>query len=282
MTSAKPDESTRQRPSRLGATIRRLVRARITAGIITVLPILITIWVIRLIFAWMRDASQWAVLGVLDSEWFQHYIWKLERLPGEKLKIQDFLQDHPYLDWGIALFSVLLTIILLYVIGLFATNIFGRRILDLLDSFVERVPLIKTVYRGLKQILASFSGDQTDSFRRAALVPFPNDKLRCVGFITNVFKDSITGEELCAVFIATTPNPTTGYLQIVRRKDITELNWSVEDAIRCVMSGGILKPDFLTLVPNRDLPPGLPNNIGPQVVPPTPQSASEAETPAEK
>ena len=275
MTPAKPDDSTRPRPSRIGATIRRLVRARITAGVITVLPILVTIWVIRLIFGWMRDASQWAVIGVLDSKWFQTYIWKQDLPPDEKLSIQDFLDSHPYLDWGIALFSVLLTIILLYAIGLFATNIFGRRILDWLDSIVERVPLIKTVYRGLKQILASFSGDQANSFRRAALIPFPNEKLRCVGFITNVFNDSITNEELCAVFIATTPNPTTGYLQVVKRKDITELNWSVEDAIRCVMSGGILKPDFLTIIPNKDLPPGLPDNIGPQAFSPAKESDDE-------
>lgn len=85
-----------------------------------------------------------------------------------------------------------------------------------------RVPLVKTVYHALKQIFSSFAGDQTQNFQRVALVPFPQDRMRSVGFVTNVFKDSVTGEELCTVFIATTPNPTTGYLQIVRRCEITE------------------------------------------------------------
>jgi uncharacterized membrane protein len=71
--------------------------------------------------------------------------------------------------------------------------------------------------------------------------------MRCVGFITATFKDSLTGEELATVFIPTTPNPTTGYLQILKRKELVELDWSVEDAVRTIMSGGILRPDFLTI-----------------------------------
>jgi uncharacterized membrane protein len=122
---------------------------------------------------------------------------------------------------------------------------------------------VKTVYHAMKQILSSFAGDQTQNFQRVALIPFPQDRMRSIGFVTNVFRDSITGEELCCVFIATTPNPTTGYLQIVRRSEITELDWSVEDAIRTVMSGGILKPDFLTIVPNQALRAGIHHRDGP-------------------
>lgn len=262
------DKTHEAHPSRLWAAFKALIRARITAGVITVLPILITIWVIRLIFVWMRDASRWAVLAVLESEWFQKYVWKLELAGGERLDLQAFLAQYPYLDWGIAIFSVLLTIFLLYAIGLFATNIFGRRVLELLDTIVDRVPLIKTVYRGLKQILASLGSDQMQSFRRVVLVPFPQEKMRCVAFVTNTFKDSVTGEELCTVFISTTPNPTTGYLQILKRSDIVELNWTVEEAIRTVMSGGILKPEFLTMVSNKDLPPNVPTGVGPGSPPP--------------
>jgi len=73
--------------------------------------------------------------------------------------------------------------------------------------------------------------------------------MRSVGFITATFKDSLSGEELAAVFVPTTPNPTTGYLQILKRSDLVELDWSVEDAVRTIMSGGILRPDFLTIIP---------------------------------
>ena len=271
MTEAEADQLRNKRKrSRIGMAIQRLVRTRLTTGIITILPVLITVWVVQLIFVWMRDASRWVIkalllagtpadsadappmLAQLGFDWakWQH----LESL-GLPHRQEQFFELMPWhVQWGIAFFSVAVTIFFLYVVGLFAANIFGRRAIESLEQLVDRVPLIKTVYRGLKQILASFTSDSAQSFRRAALVPFPQEKMRCVGFITNTFKDSHTGEELCSVFIATTPNPTTGYLQILKRADITELPWTVEESIRCVMSGGILKPDFLTMVPNKDLP----------------------------
>ncbi|MCK4342214.1 MAG: DUF502 domain-containing protein [Phycisphaerae bacterium] len=268
MTPVKSDKPRKRRRSRIGATIIALLRTRITTGVLTILPILLTIWIVRLLFIWMRDASQWAVLAVLESDWFQEYVWKLERPEGELIEIETFLEEYPYLDWGIAIFSVLVTIFLLYVIGLFAANIVGRRVINLVEHLVDRVPLIKAIYRLPKQIIAAFAGEQTQRFQRAVLVPFPQEKMRCVGFITNIFTDSLTGDELCSVFIPTTPNPTTGYLQILKRKELTELNWSIEDAIRIIMSGGILRPDFLTIVANKDLPQHLPPAAGAEELPP--------------
>lgn len=259
--SHKPSE---RRRSRIGATLRAVLRTRITTGIVTLLPLLVTLWVIRLIFGWMRDASQWVIQAFLLSPAGHSYLEHLrfdfgrwERLTALGLPNpqEQFFQLVPSpIRWSIALFSVLLTIFVFYLVGLFAANVFGRRLIVWLEQLVARVLLVKTIYHAMKQILSSFAGDQTQNFQRVALVPFPQDRMRSVGFVTNVFKDSVTGEELCCVFIATTPNPTTGYLQIVRRSEITELDWSVEEAIRTVMSGGILKPDFLTIVPNSALP----------------------------
>jgi uncharacterized membrane protein len=151
------------------------------------------------------------------------------------------------LRWGISIFAVLLTIGVLYFIGLFAANVIGRRIIGWFDMLVARVPVVKSIYSASKQILTVFSGEATQQFQRVALVPFPNELTRSVAFITNTFRDSVTGEELCAAFIATTPNPTTGFVFILRRADIIEVNWSVEDAIRTVMSGGILAPGYVTM-----------------------------------
>ncbi len=274
MTEAEADQlRSKRKRSRIWMAIQRLVRTRLTTGIITILPVLITVWVVQLIFIWMRDASRWVIKAVLlagtptdDAEappmlaqlGFDWEKWQRLEALGLPHRQEQFFELMPWhVQWGIAFFSVAVTIFFLYTIGLFAANIFGRRAIESLEQLVDRVPLIKTVYRGLKQILASFTSDSTQSFRRAALVPFPQEKMRCVGFITNTFKDSHTGEELCSVFIATTPNPTTGYLQILKRNDLTELPWSVEESIRCVMSGGILKPDYLTIVPNKDLPEEL-------------------------
>lgn len=267
----------KRRGSRIGATMKALVRTRVIAGLIVVLPIYVTIWLIKVIFKIMRDASQWVVFALLEATWFQKHVWKLELPEGQEFDLEAILARYPGLDWGIAIFSVLLTIFLLYIVGLFTANLVGRRALEILDRTVERVPLVKTVYRSIKQMLTTLTGDQTQSFQRVALIPFPQEKMRCVGFVTNIFTDSVTGEELCSVFIPTTPNPTTGYLQILKRGDITEMDCTVEDGFRTIMSAGILKPDFLTILPNKELPPELRAAPPPSPPPDQPPNSSTGE-----
>jgi uncharacterized membrane protein len=240
------------RPSRLGATLRALIRTRLTAGIITILPILVTLWVVRLVFGWMRDASGWAVKGFLLSPAGKPYLEQLhfdfdrwERLAdlGLLVRQQQFFElMPPHIQWTIAIFSVFLTIFFLYLVGLLAANIFGKRLIHWLEQLVDRVPLIKTVYRGLKQILANFSADQTQNFQRVAMIPFLAPGVYSLGFVTNIFKDAQSGEEYVTVFYATTPNPTTGFVLIMKRSDIVELDWSVEEAVKVIISGGILMP----------------------------------------
>lgn len=318
---AQPDQThdhPKPRGSRIGATLKALVRTRVTAGLLVVLPVWITLLLIKFVFSAMRDSSLWVVEGYLRSpfgrDWFlqewvvekptDYNIWAAgrdptseflltERIPvAEKL---DFLEDRlgqsietaqffemlpKTVEWGTAIAAVLLTIVILYVVGLFAANIFGRRIIGTLESVVDRVPLVKTIYRSSKQILSTFAGEQSQNFQRVALVPFPQEKMRSVGFITATFSDSLTGEELAAVFIPTTPNPTTGYLQILKRSELVELDWSVEDAVRTIMSGGILRPDFLTIVPGRQS--GLKADIGQPTTGATPAPRlSDAENPSD-
>jgi uncharacterized membrane protein len=240
----------------------------VTAGVVTILPIVITLWIIRVVFNLIRESSQWVVEAYLlhtDTGRFLLESWNFNfdqwnriiretQERGLSPTSEQFAALLPtYVQWTVPIIAVLLTFGVLYVIGLFTANYFGRRLLNLFEQFVERVPMVKTIYRAIKQILASFSRDQSQNFQRVALIPFPQERMRCVGFITAIFTDSVTKEELATVFIPTTPNPTTGYLQILRRGELTELDWSVEDAVRTIMSGGILRPDFLTIVPTKDM-----------------------------
>ncbi|MBN2446399.1 MAG: DUF502 domain-containing protein [Phycisphaerae bacterium] len=264
-----PREYSPRRSSVLGA-LKVLLRTRISAGVITVIPVVVTIWLVLLIFGLIKNTTQRAVEAYLlsntetptgmvtleslhfDLEGYEALKAKRERV-GMNINRDEFFDFFPWhVRWGIPVFSVLLTMFLLYLIGLFTANLIGRRMINTAESMLDQVPLIKTVYRAIKQILHSLSGDQSQNFQRVALIPFPQERMRCVGFITSIFRDSITDEELATVFIPTTPNPTTGYLQILRRKELVELDWSVEEAVRTIMSGGILRPDFLTIVPNSD------------------------------
>jgi uncharacterized membrane protein len=257
MAPESPTEFNRPPRSRLIATIKVILRTRITTGVLTILPLLVTIWVVRFVFDWLRDASGWAVKAFLLTKQGRPY---LESLRFDFSRWQSLIdngvanpQEHFFdlvpwhVRWGISLFSVLLTIVLLYAIGLFSANIFGRRSIAWLEQFVEQVPGVKTVYRSIKQVLGSLSGEHTKSFQRAAMFPFFHPGVYSFGFVTRTFTDPRTGTEHVCVFCPTTPNPTSGFLFVLKRSEVVELDWSVEDAIKGIMSCGILLPNQMTV-----------------------------------
>ncbi len=266
-------ETSHVRRSRTWATIQRILRARITAGIVVVLPIWIAILLLKFVFSTLRDASFWLVLSYLETSRGTQILESWGRVSAEVIEQQGLSALPPWLQWAIAILCVLLTILFLYIIGLFTANLVGKRIVSAMEQLVDRVPLVKTVYRASKQILEAFAGDATQEFHRVALVPFPCMEIRTIGFITRIAKDIDTGEDLCSVFLATTPNPTTGYVLILRRTDLIELDWSVEDAISVIMSGGAMTPSQVPLV--RGIPPALRGHsvINSASKPPAPGSA---------
>ena len=233
--------------SRIVATLRALVHTRVTTGLLVVLPIYVTFIVVKFVFDLMRGSSQWIVEAYLRSKAGEPLLNTMRidlaaataKLGHEPTPDEFMLLLPLMVRWGVAIFSVALTIFLLYAIGLFAANVFGKRMLATMDRLFHQLPLIKTVYSSMKQILATFTGEQAQ-FKTAALVPFPTPEMRAVGFVTNALRDPANGRELVAVFIPTTPNPTTGFFQVLPRENITPLPWSAEETVRTIMSGGIL------------------------------------------
>jgi len=147
-----------------------------------------------------------------------------------------------YVDWSVPILAVLLTLFLLYFLGLLAASVFGRRLILLVELVFGKLPLVKTIYRSTKQIVMTLGGSQSMNFQRVVLVEFPRPGMKCIGFLTAVIEDSDTGRKMATVFISTTPNPTTGYMQIVPLEEVSETGWTVEQAVKLLMSGGILSP----------------------------------------
>lgn len=229
------------RESRTWVAVRRLLRARITAGLIVILPIWITYLLVKFLFELMRDASLWAVETYLTTGWGSAFVSRWAVSP-EAIKDNGLEAFGWKGQWIIGIFCVLLTVFFLYSVGMLTANFIGKRVIAGVEVLLDRVPLVKTVYRATKQILATLAGDQAQNFQRVVLVPFPNRETRSIGFITSVTHDSRTGEELCAVFIASTPNPTTGFVFVLPRTDLIDVDWTVEDAISMIMSGGAIFP----------------------------------------
>lgn len=236
-----PTPKTPERFGRPWPTLRAVFRARITAGLIVILPIWITYLLVKFVFELMRDASLWAVETFLATGWGHAFTsqWTVssEAIKGKGLEAFGWKGQ-----WIIGIFCVLLTVFFLYAIGVLTANFIGRRVITGVEILLDRVPLVKTVYRATKQILATVAGDQSKNFQRVVLVPFPSRETRSIGFITGVTHDTRTGEELCAVFMASTPNPTTGFVFVLPRSELVDLDWSVEEAFSMIMSGGAIFP----------------------------------------
>ncbi|MCC6486948.1 MAG: DUF502 domain-containing protein [Candidatus Hydrogenedentes bacterium] len=163
-------------------------------------------------------------------------------------------------DWpnySVVLLSVVLFIVILYVIGFFAGFVIGRRLIAFSESFLRRIPLVKTIYGASRQAVDVLSRqDEGPAYQAAVLVPFPAPELRTIAFVTG--KLHFEGEgEYVRTFVPTTPNPTSGYLEIFRRDAVEYTTLTIEAAAKTVMSAGTLTPEEFSFVepPEMHAPP---------------------------
>lgn len=120
----------------------------------------------------------------------------------------------------------------------------------MLDRLIKRLPLVKTIYGATRTLIDSVqSGPQGGNGQRVVLIQFPNPEMRAVGFVTAVFEAIDTGEELAAVYVPTAPNPTSGYVEIVPTKQLVWLDWSANDAMAFIVSGGTMTPGKIRMNP---------------------------------
>jgi uncharacterized membrane protein len=116
--------------------------------------------------------------------------------------------------WVVPALSVLMVIVLLYLLGVLAGLVIGRRVIGVFEALMHRIPLVQTIYGAVSQLLSALK-QKPDGVQRVVLIDFPSPEMKAVGFVTKTLKDADTGEELAAVYVPTTPNPTSGYLEIV-------------------------------------------------------------------
>jgi len=146
--------------------------------------------------------------------------------------------------WYWSLVALALAIGLVCLIGRYARHFFGRRIIQLVDATLLRVPLLNKIYSTIKQVNEAFSSNKS-SFKQVVLVKFPHGDCYSMGFVTGEqkFLPEKAGEKVFSVFVPTTPNPTSGFLIFVPAHEITSLNISVPDGIKLIISAGSITPD---------------------------------------
>ena len=209
------------------------VRRGIVRGLLLVLPLLITLWLLSLLFELMdRTVTPW-VIGIF--EWAG-----MPELEGPMARAV----------W-IPLIGLVMTAMLVYALGLLAGNLTGRRLLSMVERYILKVPLIGGVYGAARQLLDAFGMSGERAFTRVVVVEYPRQGLWTVGFVTSEVEHEILDREggapasTVAVFLPTTPNPTSGWMLLVPRKDLRVLDMTIEEGIKLIVSGGIVSPDNL-------------------------------------
>jgi uncharacterized membrane protein len=194
-------------------TLMGYLRSRFLAGALVSLPLVVTVFFARFLF------------NLLDR-------WSYP--------VTNYLVGRPVYGVGAAL-----AVVLIFAVGVLAHNVLGRRLLRLGDRLLGKVPVLRAVYTGTREVTRAFSGARTKSFRRVVLVPFPIEDAYATGFLTGEFDiDTPKGpRRMASVFFPTTPNPTTGFYLIYPIEKVVESRLSVEEAIRTVISGGLVSPD---------------------------------------
>lgn len=187
-------------------------------GLITLLPLLVTIWLLYFMFSFLDS-----ILGNII------YLFIGRPIPG---------------------IGFVVTIALIFLVGYFATYIFGAKLFQLGEELICRVPIVKNIYSATKQINeVLFIHKGTDEFRRACLIEYPRKGIWSVGFVTSDAAEEIEAklnEKMINVFVANTPTPATGFMVIAPAREVILLEMKIDDAFKYVVSGGVLKPSHPT------------------------------------
>ena len=206
------------------------VRKQLVRGVILVLPLLITLWLLGILFTLINDNVTPYVRAVLEGL----------GIPG---------LERWFARLGIPIIGLLLTAAFLYAIGLLAGNLAGKRLLALIESYILRIPLVKGIYGSARQLLDAFSVTGARAFSKVVMLEYPRLGLWTLGFVTTEVEHLIAhGDESVAsvpVFLPTTPNPTSGWMILVPIDELVVLEMSVEDAIKMIVSGGMVGPPEL-------------------------------------
>ena len=206
----------------------RNLRAKryLISGIVTVIPLWVTWLVLAFAFRQLSKFGKPLVLTISTN--IQDAAPRFSRL---------LLQP-----WFLEVVGFLIVIIGLYILGWMVNRMVGNQLLNLFEKLVDRLPLVHSVYGSVKRLISALQ-TEPDEVERVVLIEFPNENMKTIGLVTRTMTDSDTGQKLAAVYVPTTPNPTSGYLEIVPVNRLVSTDWTIDEAMNFVVSGGAIGPE---------------------------------------
>ena len=201
-----------------------MLRRYLIAGLLIWLPLGVTLLVFRVLVGLVEQ-----LIDVVPAQYHP------EALLGVEI---------PYLNVMLTLFAMILVMILT---GLVVTNLFGRKLVSIWESLLGRIPVVRSIYQSAKQVVETVFSSTGKSFRKVLLIEYPRKGLYTLAFQTGSSAGEVqakTGEEVTTVFVPTTPNPTSGFIILVPTKDVIELEMNVDEALKMVISLGMVEPQW--------------------------------------
>lgn len=187
-------------------------------GLLVLVPLFITVWVLL------------SIIGMMDqSLYLLPESWRPQALFG-----------HNIIGIG-----ALLTMLIILITGVIATNFFGKQLILLWEKMLNRVPVVKSIYASVKQVSDTLFSDSGNAFRHAVLVQFPHQGAWTIAFVTGQPSGEVASHlkgDFVSVYVPTTPNPTSGYFIMVPRAEVIELKMSVDEALKYIISMGAVAP----------------------------------------
>jgi len=196
-----------------------LIKRYFITGLLVLVPLFITIWVLIVL------------IGILDQS---------------LLLVPASLQPEALFGMSIPGLGALLTLGIIFLTGVIATNFFGRRIIQFWEAMLGRVPVVKSIYYSVKQVSDTLFADSGQAFRKALLVQYPREGSWTIAFLTGKPGGDVVNHlqgEYVSVYVPTTPNPTSGFFLMMPKADVIELKMSVDDALKYIVSMGVVAPD---------------------------------------
>ncbi len=218
------------------SSFAKALKKYLITGVLVWLPIAVTVWVITYIVS----ASD-QLINLLPLHWQPKY----------------------FLGFNIPGLGFIVAVLVLFVTGLLGANVLGKRMIAAWDNLLGRIPVVKSIYSSVKKVSESLLSDSRQSFKTPVLVPFPQPDIWTLAFVSGsipvpALQSLPQGEEYISVYVPTTPNPTGGYYIMVKRSDVRELDMSVDEALKYVISLGMVLPDsaeasaLLTAMPSEN------------------------------
>jgi uncharacterized membrane protein len=203
------------------------IMRRLLAGLIAVAPIVVTWVILSFLFQQLSYFGRPLIRGLSGA------------IRPNYPAIADFIGNQALQS----VLGVLVVLVAIYLLGWLAERLAGRRLIGLVDSLAQRIPIVQTIYRATKRFLEMTSSTEGQKVQRVVLISFPSPEMKTVGLLTHTMLDSTTGEELAVVYVPTTPNPTSGYLEILPLKNLVVTDWTFDQAMAFIVTAGSNAPE---------------------------------------